>query len=99
MCARGFWQYSIHIVFLGDQNLVWELDDGKWAHIDALGLTHLCDLPDIRVNHDLLGALVERFHSETNTFHLLPGEVTITPKDIYWILRIPFHGSRVDYDR
>ena len=80
-------------------HLIQELDDQERAHIDAMGLTHLCDLPDIRVNHGLLGALVERFHSKMNTFHLSPGEVTVTPEDIYRILRIPFHGMRVEYDR
>ena len=80
-------------------HLIQELDDQELAHIEAMGLTHLCDLPDIRVNHGLLGALVEHFHSETNTFHLPPGEVTVTPEDIYRILRISFHGMRVEYDR
>ena len=50
------------------------------------------------VNHGLLTALVERFHSETNTFHLSMGEMTVTPEDIWRILRIPFHGARVVYD-
>ena len=63
-----------------------------------MGLTHLCDLPDIRVNHGLLGALVECFYLETNTFHLPPREVTVTPEDIYRILRIPFYRLRVEYD-
>lgn len=53
---------------------------------------------DIHVNHDMLTDLVEHFHSEHNTFHLLVGEMTITPKDIYRILRIPFVGDKVDYD-
>lgn len=55
-------------------------------------------MPDIRVNHGLLTALVERFHFEHNTFHLPTREMTITPKDIYRILRIPFKGGRDDYD-
>ena len=50
------------------------------------------------VNHGLLTALVERFHSEMNTFHLPMGEMTITPEDIRRILMIPFHGARVVYD-
>ena len=50
------------------------------------------------VNHGLLNALVERFHSETNTFHFPIGEMTVTPEDIWRILRIPFHGPRVVYD-
>ncbi|XP_059073796.1 uncharacterized protein LOC131874436 [Cryptomeria japonica] len=55
-------------------------------------------MSDICVNRGLLSALVERFHLEHNTFHLLIGEMTITPEDVYRILRIPFSGGRVDYD-
>ena len=78
--------------------LVRQLDGAELAHIDVLGLTHLRDMPDLRVNHDLLTALVEHFHSETNTFHLPQGEMTVTPEDVYRILRVPFHGPRVEYD-
>ena len=42
---------------------------------------------------------MERFHSKMNTFHLPPKEVTVTLEDIFKILRIPFHGLRVEYDR
>ena len=66
--------------------------------MDALGLTHLCDVPNIRVNHGLLGALVERFYLKMNTFHLPLREVTVTPEDIYQMMQIPFHGPRVEYD-
>lgn len=53
---------------------------------------------DICVNHELLSALVKRFYSEHNTFHLPTREMTITPEDVYRILRIPFSSGRVDYD-
>jgi hypothetical protein len=55
-------------------------------------------MPDLRVNHGLLTALVEGFHSEMNTFHLPQGEMMVTPEDVYQILRVPFHGLRVEYD-
>lgn len=64
------------------------------VHLAACGFEHLIHLPDIRVNHGLLTALIERFHSETQTFHLLIGEITVTPEDVYRILRIPFHALR-----
>ena len=89
--------FRLHFSAIG--YLIQDLDDGKRVHIKAMGLIHLCDLPDIQVNHGLLGALVECFHLEINTFHLPPGEVTVTPEDVYRILRIPFHGLRVEYDR
>lgn len=78
--------------------LVGQLSKVEQAHIDLCSLTHLLRLSDIRVNHGMLTTLVERFHSEHNTFHLPVGEMTITPKDVYRILRIPFVGNKVDYD-
>ena len=68
------------------------------AHIERLGLSSLCQIPALLVNHGLLTALVEHFHSKTNTFHLPQGEMIVTPEDIYQILRIPFNGPRVSYD-
>lgn len=78
--------------------LVLDLDDTDMAHIERLGLTSLCRIPALLVNHGLLIAFVEHFHSKTNTFHLPQEEMTVTPEDIYRILRIPFHGPRVSYD-
>ncbi|XP_059068551.1 protein MAINTENANCE OF MERISTEMS-like [Cryptomeria japonica] len=78
--------------------LVRELTDVQRAHIDACELGLLLDTLDIRVNHGLLSAIVERFHPEHNTFHLPTEEMTITPEDVYRILRIPFAGGGIDYD-
>lgn len=61
-------------------------------------LTHLYEMPVIRVNHSLLTALVKCFHSEVNTFHLPQGEMTVMPEDIYRILWVLFHGTKVEYD-
>lgn len=46
----------------------------------------------------LLIVLVERWHSNHNTFHLPTGEITVTPKDVYRILWIPISGDLVQYD-
>ncbi|XP_059068501.1 protein MAIN-LIKE 2-like [Cryptomeria japonica] len=78
--------------------LVRQLAATRRAHIEACGFGHLLQMPNIHVNHELLSALVKRFYSEHNTFHLPTGEMNIPPEDIYKILRIPFSGGRVDYD-
>lgn len=78
--------------------LVHELSDIDRAYIDLCGFTYLLEISDICVNHEMLTALVKHFHSEHNTFHLPVGEMTITPEDVYRILRIPFAGDKVDYD-
>ena len=79
--------------------LLWSLDDVDMAHIDRLGLSSLCQILVVLVNYNLLTALVEHFHLEKNTFYLLQGEMIVTPEEIYKILHIPFHGSRVVYDK
>lgn len=78
--------------------LVHSLSDADRAHIDLCSFGHLLHMLDIHVNHGVLTALAERFHSKHNTFHLLVGEMTITPKDVYQILRITFAGNKVNYD-
>lgn len=70
--------------------LVHDLSDAQRGHIGLCGFGYLLQIPDIHVNHNMLTTLVEHFHSEYNTFHLLVGEMMINPKDIYRILRIPF---------
>ena len=84
--------------FLPYDPLLRSLDAVDLAHIEWLGISSLCQIPIVMVNHDLLTALVEHFHSETKTFYLPMGEMTVTPEDIWRILRIPFHGARVVYD-
>ncbi|KAG9442173.1 hypothetical protein H6P81_018027 [Aristolochia fimbriata] len=50
-------------------------------------------LPWLRLDKPLITALVERWKSETNTFHLANGETTITLEDVAVLL-----GLRVDGD-
>lgn len=53
-------------------------------------------VPEFWANMGLLTTLAERWHSETCTFHLLMGEMTVTLEDVY---RIPFDGELVPYDQ
>ncbi|CAN0881825.1 Protein MAIN-LIKE 2 [Linum grandiflorum] len=54
---------------------------------------------------ELCTALIERWRSETNTFHMYNGEMTITLEDVSFITGLPVDGSAVfeeypnkDYD-
>ena len=64
-------------------------------YIDAAGLTELFKVPDMEVDHALIMALVERWHPETNTFHLSHGEIGIILQDIEVMLGIPMDGLPV----
>lgn len=67
--------------------------------IERCRLISLLDMPRFTVNRGLLTALVERWHSDTNTFHFDTGEMTVTPEDCYRILRIPVVGALLPYEQ
>ncbi|KAK3036178.1 hypothetical protein RJ639_030248 [Escallonia herrerae] len=48
-----------------------------------------------QLDRHLIGALVERWRSETNTFHFPLGELTITLEDVGFILGLPVTGRPV----
>jgi len=43
-------------------------------------------------------ALCERWHTETSSFHLYVGEMTITLDDVYNLLHLPIQGRMLDND-
>lgn len=59
-----------------------ELTNVEVSHIDTLGLVHLHNVHDIKVNHGHLTILVEHFHSEINMFHLPLSDMTMMLMDI-----------------
>ncbi|XP_058221322.1 serine/threonine-protein phosphatase 7 long form homolog [Rhododendron vialii] len=58
-------------------------------------LEGLCSLPFVSVDWGLITALLERWWPETHTFHLQPGESTITLQDVEVLLGIPVDGKPV----
>ncbi|KAF7112937.1 hypothetical protein RHSIM_Rhsim13G0134200 [Rhododendron simsii] len=58
-------------------------------------LEGLCSLLFVSVDWGLITELLERWRSETHTFHLRPGESTITLQDVEVLLGIPVEGKPV----
>jgi len=69
-----------------------------WDPMEASGLHHLIYTGYFSVTHAMIRALCERWHTETNSFHLPVGEMTITLDDVYNILHIPIQGCMLDHD-
>ena len=64
----------------------------------SLGLYHIMFMPEIKRSNGLLIALVERWNSETSSFHLPIGEAIVTLEDVWHILQIPISREMVVYD-
>ena len=48
------------------------------------------------ISHGLVCAMAERWHQETNNFHLHVGEMTITLDDVACLLHIPIVGQLIE---
>ncbi|KAH9307023.1 hypothetical protein KI387_011427, partial [Taxus chinensis] len=67
----------------------------QWAIMCEVGLGGVQRYRVIEREHSLMVALIERWDPATNVFHLPTGEMTITLKDVYRILRLPIDGEAV----
>jgi len=59
----------------------------------ASGLSPLCDILYEYIDLGLVLGFMERWHPETNTFHLPIGEMTITLDDIWSLLHLSITGN------
>lgn len=62
--------------------------------LSKTGLLHI-SYPTMKAHKAMLTALIERWDSETSTFHLPTGEMMVTLEDFWWILRLPIAGLPV----
>jgi len=69
-----------------------------WDPVVASGLHDLIYTGYSTVTHAMVRALCERWHTETSSFHLPVGEMTITLDDVYNLLHIPIQGRMLDHD-
>lgn len=69
--------------------LSWNIQDDAHALLESTKLSHLSTCMFENINQPLISAFVERWHPETNSFHMPFGEMTITLHDVSFILNIP----------
>ena len=59
---------------------------GEREVLASLGLYHITFMSEIRSNSGLLTVLIERWHSETSSFHVPMGEAIVTLEGVWCIL-------------
>nr|XP_043638300.1 protein MAIN-LIKE 1-like [Erigeron canadensis] len=65
------------------------------VHVRSAGFFQLFLAGICQLDHSLINVLVERWRSETNTFHLPVGEATVTLQDVQVIWGLPIQGLAV----
>ncbi|XP_026417358.1 uncharacterized protein LOC113312837 [Papaver somniferum] len=65
--------------------------------IQSTGLLHAVENLDLGYDKPLCSAFAERYYGETNTFHLLFGEMTMTPNDAKFITGLSIDGKAVKH--
>ncbi|KAH9300172.1 hypothetical protein KI387_011755, partial [Taxus chinensis] len=67
----------------------------QWAVMWEVALGGVQRYRAVDRDHSLMVSLIERWDPATNAFHLPTGEMTVTLKDVYRILRLPIKGEEV----
>ncbi|MCH88833.1 serine/threonine-protein phosphatase 7 long form-like protein, partial [Trifolium medium] len=70
-----------------------------WGPVEATGLEPLVRTNFSVLDYGLIWAFVERWHSETATFHLPIGELGITLDDVQCLLHLPIEGKFLNHSR
>ncbi|KAL5148734.1 Protein MAIN-LIKE 1 [Glycine soja] len=89
----SFAEHVAHAVWSGQVTLIGRPVPEIEGLVAATGLSPLIDCSVITGDPGLISAFVERWHSETSTFHLPVGELTITLDDVSSILHLSITGA------
>ncbi|MQM03878.1 hypothetical protein Taro_036669 [Colocasia esculenta] len=73
----------------------WPVDPRIIEYVHRAGFFHLTQVQWIMLDWTLITALIERWRSETQTFHLRHGEMSITLQDVAILMRLPIYGDAV----
>ncbi|KAH1197825.1 Protein MAIN-LIKE 1 [Glycine max] len=89
----SFAEHVAHAVWSGHVTLIGRPVPEIEGLVAATGLSPLIDCSVITGDPGLISAFGERWHSETSTFHLHVGELTIILDDVSSILHLPITGA------
>ncbi|XP_045791804.1 protein MAIN-LIKE 1-like [Trifolium pratense] len=70
-----------------------------WDVVEASGLEPLTRTNFSVLDYGLLWAFVERWHTETSSFHIPLGELAITLDDVQCLLHIPIEGKFLNHGK
>ncbi|XP_065873874.1 protein MAIN-LIKE 2 isoform X2 [Euphorbia lathyris] len=88
---RGALRCHEHTSKLGE----WKLNPKQIELVEKAGFGYLRKIPAISLDNPLISALVERWRRETNTFHFIVGEMTVTLQDVALLLGLAIDGKPV----
>ncbi|XP_044502968.1 protein MAIN-LIKE 2 [Mangifera indica] len=88
---RGALRCHEHTSKLGE----WRLMPRQIELVEQAGFGYLRKIPAISLDNPLISALVERWRRETNTFHFIVGEMTVTLQDVALMLGLAIDGKPV----
>jgi len=73
--------------------------DWFWGKVRESGLHDLVYMGYATVSHALLMTLCERWHPETNTFHMSLGEMTVTLDDVVCLMHVQIEGRMLSHGK
>ncbi|KAL9668717.1 hypothetical protein QQ045_006255 [Rhodiola kirilowii] len=97
--SNRIWETSdIDLLTVRHRGVNWEADEHILAHLIRVGFGPWYYMHNYEVDWSFMIALVERWRSETHTFHLHNGEMTITLEDVGVLTGLPIEGRAVTVD-
>ncbi|KAL9674567.1 hypothetical protein QQ045_030839 [Rhodiola kirilowii] len=87
------WEISdTNLLTVRHRGISWDADEHVLPYITRPGFGPWYYMQNYEVNWSFMTSLVERWRSETHTFHLHHGEMTITLEDVRIMTRLPIEG-------
>lgn len=89
--------HTIGLTFWSLREQIPRMIVGERDLLHAMGLWDAMIMSVIWFHSAMLMALMERWDTDTSTFSLLVGEMTITLEDVYHIIHLPIRGNTMRY--